>query len=84
MSHATKHGRICRSRFLAASLAAGITLAAMLETLVERHGWEALASKIRINCFANDPSVKSSLKFLRKNQWARDKVEQLYLSTSFD
>lgn len=57
----------------------GVTLAAMLEELVERRGWEDLASRIRINCFANDPSVKSSLKFLRKTPWARERVEELYL-----
>ena len=57
----------------------GITLQAMLEHLVERRGWDELAARIRINCFANDPSVKSSLKFLRKTKWARQRVEDLYL-----
>jgi len=57
----------------------GVTLAAMLEELVERRGWEDLAARIRINCFAVDPSVKSSLKFLRKTPWAREKVEALYV-----
>ena len=57
----------------------GIKLADMLEQLVERHGWEKLGSKININCFNNDPSIKSSLKFLRRTPWARTQVEQLYL-----
>lgn len=57
----------------------GVKLATILELLVEEYGWERLALKININCFKNDPSIKSSLKFLRKTQWARDKVEQLYL-----
>lgn len=57
----------------------GVKLATILEVLVEEYGWERLALKININCFKSDPSIKSSLKFLRKTQWARDKVEQLYL-----
>ncbi len=57
----------------------GVKLITILELLVEQYGWEKLAIKININCFKNDPSIKSSLKFLRKTQWARDKVEQLYL-----
>ena len=57
----------------------GVKLINILELLVEQYGWERLAMKININCFKNDPSIKSSLKFLRKTQWARDKVEQLYL-----
>jgi len=57
----------------------GVKLITILEVLVEKLGWEKLAMKININCFKNDPSVKSSLKFLRKTPWARDKVEQLYL-----
>jgi len=57
----------------------GIKLATILEELVENHGWETLADRVRINCFSNNPTIKSSLKFLRKEQWARDKVEQLYL-----
>ncbi|MFC4992112.1 VF530 family DNA-binding protein [Rubritalea tangerina] len=56
----------------------GVTLAVMLETLVDYYGWEDMACRIRINCFANDPSLKSSLKFLRKTPWARQKVETLY------
>lgn len=59
----------------------GITLAVVLERLVDHYGWEGLSSRIDINCFHNEPSVKSSLKFLRKQQWARDKVEALYIAT---
>lgn len=57
----------------------GLKLATILEALVEYYGWEKLSMKIRINCFKNDPSLNSSLKFLRKTPWARDQVEQLYL-----
>jgi uncharacterized protein (DUF2132 family) len=57
----------------------GVKLQDMLERLVEKQGWEKLGLKININCFNNDPSIKSSLKFLRKTPWAREKVEQLYL-----
>ena len=57
----------------------GVKLINILELLVEHYGWEQLALKININCFKKDPSIKSCLKFLRKTQWARDKVEQLYL-----
>ncbi|MFT4762505.1 MAG: hypothetical protein ACI9XO_002308 [Paraglaciecola sp.] len=56
-----------------------VKLITILEFLVKHHGWEALAIEVNINCFKSNPSIKSSLKFLRKNQWARDKVEQLYL-----
>lgn len=59
----------------------GVTLAMILEYLVARFGWEELARRIRINCFANDPSVKSSLAFLRRTPWARQKVEALYVRT---
>lgn len=59
----------------------GVTLEQVLVKLVEHYGWEALANKISINCFKNDPSVKSSLKFLRKTPWAREQVERLYLAT---
>jgi len=59
----------------------GVTLEAIVVKLVEYYGWDGLANRIRINCFKNDPSVKSSLKFLRKTPWAREQVEQLYLST---
>lgn len=57
----------------------GVKLATILELLVENYGWDKLAEKVNINCFKSNPSIKSSLKFLRKTQWARDKVEQLYL-----
>ncbi len=61
----------------------GITLESLLNQLVEHYGWEGLAKRIDINCFMSDPSVKSSLKFLRKTPWARSKVEELYLETKF-
>jgi uncharacterized protein (DUF2132 family) len=57
----------------------GVTLQMMLEHLVATDGWEGLARQIDIRCFTNDPSVKSSLTFLRKTPWARTKVEALYL-----
>ena len=59
----------------------GITLETIVTKLEAHYGWKALAEKIDINCFKSDPSIKSSLKFLRKTQWARDKVEDLYIST---
>ncbi len=59
----------------------GVTLEQVVSTLVERFGWEALGQRINIRCFNHDPSIKSSLKFLRKTPWAREKVEQLYLAT---
>ena len=58
----------------------GITLESIVSTLVNHYGWNDLAERIPVNCFINDPSIKSSLKFLRKTQWARVKVERLYLS----
>jgi len=58
----------------------GITLEVIVTKLVEHYGWAGLSQKININCFKSDPSIKSSLKFLRKTQWARDKVEELYIS----
>ena len=57
----------------------GIKLLDMLEYLVEVHGWEELGMRINIRCFQSDPSIKSSLTFLRKTPWAREKVERLYL-----
>lgn len=57
----------------------GITLEAMVTDLVAFFGWEELGRRITIRCFISDPSVSSSLKFLRKTPWARDKVESLYL-----
>jgi uncharacterized protein (DUF2132 family) len=57
----------------------GITLEAILNELVARLGWEEMGRKVEIRCFTHDPSVKSSLVFLRRTPWARAKVEQLYL-----
>jgi len=57
----------------------GITLEMILTRLVEVYGWEKMGKLIRIRCFNNDPSIKSSLQFLRKTPWARTKVEDLYL-----
>lgn len=57
----------------------GITLKVIVNELVVRYGWEELYEKIPIRCFENNPSVKSSLKFLRKTDWARSKVENLYI-----
>lgn len=59
----------------------GLTLKEILEKLVEHFGWDGLDSQIRINCFAVNPSINSSLKFLRKTAWAREKVEALYIKT---
>jgi len=57
----------------------GITLEAIVSELVDTLGWEELGHRIPIRCFTNDPSVASSLKFLRRTPWARQKVESLYL-----
>ena len=57
----------------------GKTLQFIVEYLVEKYGWDELGKRIRINCFTFEPSVKSSLTFLRKTPWARKKVEELYL-----
>ena len=57
----------------------GVTLEMILTDLVEHYGWEALGQTINIKCFIHEPSIKSSLKFLRKTPWAREKVEGLYL-----
>lgn len=57
----------------------GVTLETILTDLVDLLGWEEMARKIRINCFASNPSIKSSLTFLRKTPWARAKVETLYV-----
>lgn len=57
----------------------GVTLETMLTQLVERYGWEKLGRSIEVRCFNFDPSIQSSLKFLRKTPWARKKVEALYL-----
>lgn len=58
----------------------GITLKAILEQLLETYGWEGLDERLRMNCFHENPSINSSLKFLRKTPWARKKVEELYIS----
>jgi uncharacterized protein (DUF2132 family) len=57
----------------------GITLEMILTRLVEQYGWDELGRRITIKCFTDDPSLKSSLKFLRRTPWARKKVEELYL-----
>ena len=57
----------------------GITLEALLTQLVAHYGWDGLAQRVDVRCFKNDPSIKSSLSFLRKTPWARDKVEALYI-----
>ncbi|HEY0056376.1 MAG TPA: VF530 family protein [Pedobacter sp.] len=59
----------------------GITLETILTHLVEVYGWKELARIVRINCFISNPSIKSSLTFLRKTPWARQKVEDLYLKS---
>ena len=59
----------------------GVKLADIVETLVDTLGWEEMAYRVNINCFKSDPSIKSSLKFLRKTPWAREKVEAMYLQT---
>jgi len=59
----------------------GITLEKMITALVDHFGWEELGKIITIRCFNYDPSIKSSLKFIRKEQWARVKVEKLYIKT---
>jgi len=59
----------------------GITLEMMLNRLVEQYGWEELGRRIPLQCFRNNPSIKSSLKFLRRTDWARKKVEELYLKS---
>jgi len=58
----------------------GVKLKDILEALEARYGWELLGQLVNINCFNYNPSIKSCLKFLRKTQWARDKVEALYLT----
>lgn len=59
----------------------GKTLEAILTELVDHYGWDELGERIRINCFRSNPSIKSSLTFLRKTDWARKQVEDLYLTT---
>ncbi|HHS9743490.1 VF530 family protein [Raoultella ornithinolytica] len=62
----------------------GITLEALLNALVAKYGWAELAKRININCFKSDPSIKSSLKFLRRTPWARKEVEDLYIDSLGD
>ncbi|CAM3008640.1 VF530 family DNA-binding protein [Moritella viscosa] len=57
----------------------GMTLEKVINSLVDKYGWDGLGYYVNIRCFTHDPSVKSSLKFLRKTPWARDKVEALYV-----
>jgi uncharacterized protein (DUF2132 family) len=56
----------------------GVTLQRMLEELVDHFGWKTMGERIRIRCFTSDPSVSSSLRFLRRTPWAREKVEEMY------
>ena len=58
----------------------GVTLEKLLTDLVEYYGWEELSYMVNINCFKKDPSIKSSLKFLRKTEWARIKVEEIFIN----
>jgi uncharacterized protein (DUF2132 family) len=60
----------------------GVTLERVVQRLVDHYGWDELGQRINIRCFQSDPSIKSSLKFLRKTPWAREKVEALYLQLS--
>ena len=57
----------------------GVTLEMMLNSLVDQLGWDEMGRRVKIHCFTDNPSVSSSLKFLRKTPWAREKVERLYL-----
>ncbi len=59
----------------------GVKLVEILEFLTKKYSWEDLAGQVNINCFKSNPTVKSSLKFLRRTPWAREKVEQLYLQS---
>jgi uncharacterized protein (DUF2132 family) len=59
----------------------GVTLETILTRLVEKHGWKELSQRIPVRCFYNKPSIKSSLKFLRRTPWARKQVEEFYLET---
>lgn len=62
----------------------GVTLEMVVTRLMDHYGWDGLAQRVNINCFKSDPSIKSSLKFLRRTPWARQEVESLYLSTFHD
>jgi uncharacterized protein (DUF2132 family) len=58
----------------------GITLETIVTQLVERHGWEVLGRRLSVRCFLHNPSIKSSLTFLRKTPWARERVEQMFIA----
>lgn len=60
----------------------GVTLKVIVNRLVDTYGWDELGKRINIKCFTSDPSISSSLKFLRRTPWARDKVENLYRLTA--
>ncbi len=62
----------------------GVTLETIVTRLSERVGWEAMAAAVPVRCFTHDPSIKSSLKFLRRTPWARKRVEELYLQLEQD
>ena len=62
----------------------GMTLEAIINALVARYGWDEMGKRVNINCFKSDPSVKSSLKFLRRTPWARAEVEVLYIESLSD
>ena len=62
----------------------GITLEMIVTRLVEQYGWQELGERLPIKCFTHEPSIKSSLKFLRRTPWARKKVEELYLRSQSD
>jgi uncharacterized protein (DUF2132 family) len=62
----------------------GKTLEMILIHLVDHYGWEELANRLPVNCFMNNPSIKSSLTFFRKTPWARERVEQLYIESLSD
>ncbi len=62
----------------------GVTLATILDVLVEEYGFEKLSELVRVNCFASNPSKQSSLKFLRKTEWARTQVQWLYVRTMLE
>lgn len=61
----------------------GVTLETILRKLVDKYGWDGLAKRIKISCFKSDPSIPSSLTFLRKTPWARKEVEDLYVNSRF-
>ena len=62
----------------------GVTLKMVVTQLEQKYGWEELGNRINIKCFTNDPSISSSLKFLRRTPWAREKVEKLYVQTDWN